>query len=251
MNKIRIAVVEDEPIVAMDIMSNLQQMEYEVLGPFDRGEELIKLVKSDPPDIALLDIEIEGNLDGIETAEVINEIADLPIIFITASSDKFTKERAKNVQPYAYIIKPFNFHNLHSAIDLALHNFCHADTEFSQDKLEHLQASDAYPGYHTIFVRKTNAKRFEKLPLDKVVLLEAEGSYTKIITTDDCLTICCNLQKILDKISLKHFIRVHRSYAININNIQSITEEELTVGNINVPISKGYRTALFKQLNLL
>jgi len=250
MEKVRIAVVEDEPIVAMDIAANLENMGYEVVGPFDRGEEIIKEIKNNVPHLVLLDIQIDGELDGVDTAEILNTIASLPIIFITASSDKITKERAQRVRPHAYIIKPFNFHNLHSAIELALFNFCQSKT-VEENKQEKIPALDGYPGQNSIFVRQTKNKRFEKLPLESVLLLEAHGSYTKIITVKNNLTICSNLQGLLDKMNLKNFIRVHRSYAINLDHIQSISDDELTVGSVNVPISSSYRSTLFKQLNLL
>jgi len=250
MDKIRIAVVEDEPIVAMDIVANLEEMGYEAIGPFDRGAEIIKEIKNTQIDLLLLDIQIEGDLDGIETAEIINSITSLPIIFITASSDKLTKERAQKVRPHAYIIKPFNFQNLHSAIELALYNFCESST-VDDNKIEDIPDLDGYPGNNAIFVRQTKSRIFEKLPLEDVILLEAQGSYSKIITINNTLTICSNLQSILDKMALSNFIRIHRSYAINIDHVDSFTDDEVVVGKAIVPISSSYRQNLFDKLNLL
>jgi len=251
MSDFRIAVVEDEPIVAMDIVANLQNLGYTTIGPFERSEEIIKQVKRDPPDLILLDIKIAGEMDGIETAEIIRSIAEMPLIFITASSDKPTMARAQRLRPNAYIIKPFNFHNLHSAIELALYNYCHSNVEEGLSETDKLPQTDGYPAYQTLYVRKTKTKRFEKLPLENVVMLEANGSYTKIITLDKELKISVNLREILAKISAKQIVRVHRSYAINTLHIQSITDEELTVANVNIPIGDTYKSALFEQLKLL
>jgi len=251
MSEFRIAVVEDEPIVAMDIIANLQNLGYETLGPFERAEEIIKQMKFDPPDLVLMDIKIAGEMDGIETAEILNSIAQMPLIFITASSDKQTMGRAQKVRPHAYIIKPFNFHNLHSAIELALYNYCHFNGEEGLSKYEEIPETDGYPAPQILYVRKTNSKRFEKLLLENVIMLEASGSYTNIITLDKKLTISVNLQKILAKISAKQIVRIHRSYAINIAHIQSISDDEVTVANVNVPISTSYKSSLFEQLKLL
>lgn len=250
MGKIRIAVVEDEPIVAMDIAANLEAMGYEVLGPFDRGSEIIKLIKDNPPDLILLDIQIEGDLDGIETAEIINTTASIPIIFITASSDKATKERAQKVRPHAYIIKPFNFQNLHAAIELALFNYCHS-TSADETKIEDIPDFDGYPGRRSIFVRQTKSRIFEKLPLEDVILMEAHGSYSKIVTTNNKLTICSNLQSIIDKIDHPNFIRIHRSFAINIDHVESVSDDELVVGKSIVPVSSTYKQNLFDKMKLL
>lgn len=250
MSKIRIAVVEDEPIVAMDIVSNLEAMGYEAIGPFDRGADLIMEIKNNPPDLILLDVQIEGEIDGIETAKIVNSITPLPIIFITASSDKTTKERAQKVRPHAYIIKPFNFHNLQSAIEVALYNFCHSLSDDTHS-LDNLPELDGYPGKNSIFVRQTKSRIFKKLPLEDVILLEAHGSYAKIITQNNKLSICSSLQNVLDKIDRPNFIRIHRSYAINIDHVESVMDDEVVVGKSIVPVSSSYRKALFNKLNLI
>ena len=110
---------------------------------------------------------------------------------------------------------------------------------------------DGYPGRNAIFVRQTKSRIFEKLPLKDLILLEAHGSYSKIITMNNKLTICSNLQSVLDKIDMPNFIRIHRSYAINIDHVESVTDDEVIVGKVIVPISTKYRQDLFDRLNLL
>ncbi len=251
MKEIRIAVVEDEPIVGMDIVANLTHLGYKAEGPFEQGGDLIKLVKKNPPDLVLMDINLAGGLDGIETAEIMLKLRKLPLIFITASSDDTTKARAKKLRPHAYIIKPFNFHNLHSAIELALYNYSCAESSEERKENTGLPRTNGYAGYQAIFIRKTNSRVFEKMPLEQVVLLAAEGSYTKIVTTEDKFTICTNLQRILDKLHVEQFLRVHRSYAINLNHINKVLDDHLLVGEIEVPISNSYREKLLKKLNVL
>lgn len=117
----KIIVVEDQAIVARDIQETLRQMGYNVPGVADTGEDAIEMVKLHEPDLVLMDIRIRGNMDGIETAKRIGQVAGTPVIFITAHSDKKTLERAKLIGPYGYLLKPFERKELEVAIEMALY----------------------------------------------------------------------------------------------------------------------------------
>jgi PAS domain S-box-containing protein len=118
---VKILVVEDELIVAMELKSRLGDLGYSVLQTVPSGEEAIKLVAEETPDIILMDINIKGAYDGIQTAEKIKAEYDIPVIFITAFADPQTLQRAKITEPYGYIIKPFEERELHTSIEIALY----------------------------------------------------------------------------------------------------------------------------------
>ena len=99
MTKIKILVVEDSSIVALDIQHSLQNLGYEVIGIASSGEEALKKVRKTLPDLILMDIKIDGKYDGIETAARIKENHDIPIIYLTAYSDQDTLTRAKITEP--------------------------------------------------------------------------------------------------------------------------------------------------------
>jgi PAS domain S-box-containing protein len=119
--EIKILVVDDETIVTLDIKNTLEKYGYKVVGIASSSQEAIKLVKSTKPDLILMDIMIKGSKDGIETAQEINTFADIPIIFLTAYSDDSTLERAKLVEPYGYLIKPFDNRELFTTIEMSLY----------------------------------------------------------------------------------------------------------------------------------
>ena len=121
MNKARILVVEDQQIIALEIKDRLQQMGHEVIAMAKSGDKAIALAKEFLPDLILMDIKIEGDIDGIETAEEIKNIMECPIIFLTAYADDKTINRAKLTEPYAYIVKPLDERELKSAIVIALY----------------------------------------------------------------------------------------------------------------------------------
>lgn len=120
MVEIRILVVEDEVIVAEDIRSSLQRMGYIVPATVSSGEEAIKKVIEHDPDLVLMDIVLQGKMDGIETAGQIHSRFDIPVVYLTAYSDTKTLERAKITEPFGYIIKPFKERELNINIEIAL-----------------------------------------------------------------------------------------------------------------------------------
>jgi len=117
----RILIVEDEAIVSLDIQNRLQRLGYEVVGIADTGLEALELARDEQPDIVLMDIHIYGDIDGIETSRLIRKEIDVPVVFLTANSDKNTIQRAQETGPFAYVIKPFKDTELNSTIEIALH----------------------------------------------------------------------------------------------------------------------------------
>jgi len=122
MRKKQILVVEDNAIIGMDIAEHLKQMEYDVIDVVATGEEAILRANATHPDLILMDIHLDGAMDGTEAARRINARFDIPIIYITAYSDEETLASANRVFSYGYIIKPFGEKQLMCAIGMAFSN---------------------------------------------------------------------------------------------------------------------------------
>lgn len=116
----KIMIVEDEAIVAMQLEESLKQLGYEVVGVASRGNDAIRIAKDTWPDLILMDIRLEGSMDGIETAENINMFYNIPVIFLTAYSDDTTISRVVRTSSYGFMTKPFNERTLYSNIELAI-----------------------------------------------------------------------------------------------------------------------------------
>jgi len=119
LNKYKVLIVEDEVIVALDIKNTLNKLELEVTDIAVSYDTAIESVKTDIPDLILMDINLENSKDGIETAISIQNIKNIPIIYITAYSDDMTINRAIKTNPIHYMIKPFKTEELKSTIRLA------------------------------------------------------------------------------------------------------------------------------------
>jgi DNA-binding NarL/FixJ family response regulator len=122
MTGIKILIVEDEPLIAKNISRYLNNNDYEVTGIAYDVEEAMFHLKRQPPDFALLDINLESEKDGIDLAEYINNHHNIPFVYLTSYSDKDTLERAKKTGPYGFIVKPFNEKTLYATIEIALAN---------------------------------------------------------------------------------------------------------------------------------
>lgn len=123
MDKARILVVEDEPVVALDISTMLLGMGFEVLPPISTGRFAVEAAREHKPDLILMDIALPGGIDGIEAAAAIRTRDDVPIIYMTANADPATVERARETGPSAYLNKPINQSDLFSNIDAALFRY--------------------------------------------------------------------------------------------------------------------------------
>lgn len=121
MNGARILVVEDERIMATDIADTLVELGYEVVGIEGRGQSAIDTALRTKPDLIMMDIMLQGNIDGIEAATTIRRSIDIPVVYLTAYADDRIVERAKLSGPFGYLIKPFENASLHVTIEMALY----------------------------------------------------------------------------------------------------------------------------------
>ena len=115
-----ILIVEDEMIIAANISLQLNHLGYEVCGIISRAEEVLPEIRQYAPDIILMDINLKGDLDGIEVVKLIQNEFTIPIIYLTANSDVAHFEKAKATNPYAFISKPFKKLDLQRTIELTL-----------------------------------------------------------------------------------------------------------------------------------
>jgi len=121
MTPTRILVVEDESIVALDIQDRLESLGYEVPATVASGENAIEQAGILRPDLVLMDIHLQGQMDGVAAADQIRRQFGIPVIYLTANADHPTVERAKVTEPFGYVIKPFEERELHTTIEIALY----------------------------------------------------------------------------------------------------------------------------------
>jgi two-component system cell cycle sensor histidine kinase/response regulator CckA len=119
--KTRVFIVEDEALIAMEVQDRLTSLGYSVCGLASRGEQALDFITEKPPDVVLMDVRLAGSLSGIETAELLRQRLDVPVIFLSAYSDAELLRRAGEVLPFGYLVKPFEERELHATIQMAIY----------------------------------------------------------------------------------------------------------------------------------
>ncbi len=122
MDKKKIAVVEDEGIVAMDISKCLSNLGFEVVFVADSGEKALELAKISSVDLILMDVELKGKLNGLDTAKTLREKQDIHVVFLTAFEDENTLKRIGELSPDGYLVKPFEDEQLKNTLMKVLGN---------------------------------------------------------------------------------------------------------------------------------
>ena len=247
---IKIHIVEDEIIIAEDIASSLESFGYEVTGISDNATDAFKKIKSTIPDLILLDININGPIDGVQIASIIKQDYNIPFIFLTAFTDKKTIERVKNTDPIGYIVKPFEEKDLEITIELALYKH-KKEKEGSKEEVSQPLSVDATPAAlnDSIFVKgKTN---LFKLKIAEICWVEAYDNYCFIKTSKEKHLVPYTLKELEQLIVSKDLLRVHRSYIVHLNKIDAIENNSLFIENTPIPIGKSYKEDFMKRLKLI
>jgi len=238
MKSIRILIVEDEPIIAADMSLILEDLGYEVVGVKYDVPETIEFLENNSVDLLLLDINLDDGQDGIELAKIINERFQIPFIYLTSHSDTKTITRAKETNPLAYLVKPIDEKDLITTIEIAFHNY---------NTGSHVAAS-VKEQPESIFIKSGSA--FQKLNIKEICYAEANDNYTFVHTQKKKFLLSCTLKVVEAKLADWDFIRVHRSYLINLSQIEKIEEGFVYLNGQAIPVSRKHKKELMDRLSI-
>lgn len=244
---IKILIVEDEMVIGANISLQLSNLGYEVTGIVPRGEEALVHVKQNPPDLVLLDIQLKGNLDGIETATAMQQEFKIPIIYLTANADDIYFNRAKATNPLAFISKPFKKLDLQRAIELGIQQIMRVKKEAASPT----EATDTSPFLLSdcIFVRHND--KMVKVNIKDILYIEAERNYCRIYSNNREYLLVTTLKDMDEKLPNRHFLRVHRSFIVNISQIDELATNHLVIVRKAIPVSKSLKEELLNRLQTI
>lgn len=241
--KVRILIVEDDMIIGANISVQLTRLGYEVTGIISRGEDAVSHIRQNFPEIILMDINLKGELNGIETAQTIQQHHNIPIVYLTANNDEATFSRAKRTHPHAFISKPFSSLNLQRTIALVVE-------QLREERWEQPMADSSLQVLDDrIFVRHNG--KMVKLLLQDILYIEAERNYCNIVTTKAHFLVVCTLKTIERELPEAFFLRVHRSYVVNITKLDVLAETHLEIARKVIPVSRSYKEMLLGRLHLI
>lgn len=239
---VRILIVEDEMIIGANISLQLTELGYEVSGIIPRAEEALVHIRQNAPDIILLDIQLKGTMDGVQMAQQMQQEFDIPLIYLTANSDDATFARAKDTRPEAFISKPFKKLDLKHAIELVI------SRQQSKAVSEEPAVTETSPFLlnDSIFVRHHD--KMVKVNINDILYIEADRNYCRIFAKDKEYTLVMTLKEMDEKLPPQYFLRVHRSFIINVSHVTEIGANDVLIGKVTIPVSTELRKQLLQRI---
>lgn len=225
--KVRVLIVEDDPITCQDLKEILTERKFDVVGTAASYERALGLFNSESPDLLLVDVKLKGEKDGIDLVKTIHETSSSspPTIFLTANSDQNTKKKAFETNPAVFLTKPFNEQDLLISLELAFNNHQNELKSQEDDQILFIKTSDHYA----------------RIREQEILYIKAEGSYCKVVTEQQEFVLSCNLNTCAKKLSDKRFVRIHRSYMVNWEKVTAVRQNDVSIGLHKFPIGRSYK----------
>jgi DNA-binding LytR/AlgR family response regulator len=235
---INILIVEDDIVLAIDTEMIVVEMGYTVIGRADNSVDALRIIEQDKPDLILMDIDIKGNLTGIQIAEKIKH-ADIPVLFITNFNDQEHYNKAAKTNHIGYMIKPVNKFTLRSAIESAFRKLA------NETKEDH-----SFPFKDTIFFKKRGLLYRIKIP--SILFVRADNDYTITVTDEGEFISAMRMFELCKLLEPFNFVKTHRSYIVNLNKINTVDNRKslLKIGTHDIPISRSNKTLVIEKLKL-
>lgn len=222
----KILLVEDELLIAEDMAEMLEEMGHEPTDICKSWIEVKEAMRFSKPDLALLDIRIQGDKDGVEVGKMLDEEYGLKGIYLTSHSNQTIVERAVKTNPLGYLVKPVRQEDLFVALQMA-------EKQLKEARKQELPQ---------VLIKVGGLKT--KVNIYDITHLESDGNYTHIFINGEKHTSSKMLKFWLEETQLSHFIRIHRSYAVNPERIKTMTATHLELGTTSLPIGRKYKSDL-------
>jgi DNA-binding LytR/AlgR family response regulator len=254
---LRILLVEDEPLFAELLAVYLENMGYEPLGPSENATQALALCQEGTwPDLALLDINLRGPVDGVELAQQLVARRPLPLIFLTSQQDRESFDRARRLGPAAYLVKPITPEALQRAIELAIANFAagHGSLPIREDEPANAPVfAEANTGVllpEALFVKEDGV--LVKVRLPDVRWVEADGVGCRLALADRVVQVNQNLRELAPILSAMDFVQIESNYLVNAHHIERVdpVRNLVQVGGQLLPLTSRYRDELLRRLQL-
>ncbi|EAZ82086.1 LytR/AlgR family response regulator transcription factor [Algoriphagus machipongonensis] len=248
MREERILIVEDELSIAENIQEILELLGYTNIDIANSANQCIKVIKKFRPDLIFMDIKLKGDKDGIELGEIVKQMVDAPLVYVTSYSDPTIIERAKRINPAGFIVKPFNTNDIHAIVEIVLYN---KRTKPSTDTAVVNNTTDSpYLVTDAVFIKADNA--FEKVPYEDIYYVEANGNMVTIYTKNRDYSIRKSMKEIEEILPSHIFLRVQKSYIVHLGQIEHFTTKEITLkGGAIVQVGRQYYNSFLAKLNTI
>lgn len=242
MSTIKILIIEDEFIIADNLSFILKELGYECYKPIASKLLAMEFFEKETPDLVLLDINLKGKYDGIEIGSHLNE-KKIPFIYITSNSDKETVDLAKKTHPLSYLLKPFTKDDIYTAIEIALDN----PKKYEEETVSAITSPLLN---NSLFIK--SGSKYIKVKIEEITIIEADGKNVQIITVQkQKLAVKHSLEYMLNILSDANFVRVQRSFIINVQHLTAVNGEFVFIDQIAIPIGRLFKEELMSRLRTM
>ena len=243
---LRVLVVEDEPLYAEQLEAILRDLGHEPIGPAPDARIALALHRTEPIDLALLDVQLRGPVDGITLAPQLLAYRPIPLLFLTSCADDETFAQARLAGPAAYLIKPVQPAALQRAIMLAVTNFGTSAPSAAADS-----SPPAPPVSDTLFVKENGL--LEKIRLSEVQCVEADNRVCRLILAGRSLVVRMPLRELVQHLPASRFVQIQRSYFVNLDYVVRLdpVRSLVQVGEQVLPVGRTYQAELLRRLPTL
>ena len=219
---LKILVVEDEFITQKTICNNLIEIGYEVIGTAMNAENALKIIKTE-------NVDIKGDKNGIWLANEIAKNHNIPHLFLTAYSDSETINEALKTEPLGYLVKPFQKHDLFTAIEIAILNY-----------------SKNNPSKNNTLLVKHN-EVFVKIALEKILFIESDKNYLVINHEDEVYRYRSTISD-FEKQLPHYFLKTHKGFIINTKKVTGFSTTVILINDYKIPLSKSFKDIVMNKL---
>jgi len=228
--QVKTIIIEDEPLAKKKLVGFIEKIEYlELIKTFDNAIEAIGFLKNNTIDLIFLDIQME-DFTGIQFLETIKQ---RPKVIITSAYDKYAL-KGYELDVFEYLLKPFSFERFIKATD-----------KIVTAKLENTYLSDnSY-----IFIK--TEYRYEKINISEIMYVEGMSEYLRIVTKEKKIMTLQNFKTIMEILPATNFIRVHKSYIIALDKIESVERNRIKINEKIIPVSETYKEEFYKKIGIV
>lgn len=228
---LKILIIEDELIIAEFLKNLIEKQDYKVVAIAIDYKEATAAIEKFKPNLILLDINLNDNINGIEIAHIINTKYKIPFVFTSSYSDSLTLDRVAATNPLNYLVKPYKEEQLYTILKLA------------EQKSPVIQKSNR----NALFIKDRN--KYKKIEMKDILWIKADGNYLEVHTQNGIHLIRATLSSFTDNLN-NNFIRTHKSYIVNVDYITKVEGNRIELSAEKIPVSRMYKELLFEKLNI-
>lgn len=237
-NTSNILIIEDNLSFAIELEMSLSKWGFDKVKNINNSEDALEYILTKMPDLILMDINIKGNLNGVEVAQKVAGL-DIPIIYMTGQREEKFYENAKFTNAVSYLVKPFDELTLRGAIEFALPKKEIVEFEKPQEMADYF------------FIRKRNA--LIRIDISDIDFINAEANYCDIVCGDLKNTVKISLKRLIPQLNDPDLFQIHKAYVVRLKSIDEIilAQSEVRINQQRIPIGRTYRKELLDRMKVI